>query len=129
MKPYVVDTNALLRFILKDVSQQYNQVEKLLMQAKIGKVRLVVLQIVVFELHFALLKYYHFGKVEIIEKLESFISSAYLDIESRAVFLEALKVYRNTSISFVDCFLAAKAKKESCTLFTFDKDLRKLMAQ
>lgn len=45
---FVVDTNVFLRFLLKDVKSQYQQAERFFRQAKSGKIKLIVPQIVIF---------------------------------------------------------------------------------
>lgn len=127
MKVYVLDTNALVRFLLLDNPLQAREVEKLFIQAKNGKVRLVVPQIVIFEVFFTLGKFYNFSKEDIIEKTSPLITSLYLEIQNREIFIKALafvKEYRN--LSFADCFVMVWAKEISANLFTFDKKLAKI---
>lgn len=126
MKRFIIDTNALLRFLLGDIPDQKVLVEKLLRRAKKSEIVIIVPEIVIFELYFALLKYYHFKKEEIINVLQSVVSADYLQAESKEVFLSALILYKANTISLADCFLAAYAKKEKADLFTFDRHLQKL---
>jgi len=126
MTRLVLDTNALLRFLLDDIHDQKVTVEKLLNQARADKVSLYVPQIVVFEINFTLTSHYHRKKEEIIDLLESITSAPFLDVESREIFDSALSLYRVTSISLVDCFLATVSKTTGAELFTFDKKLKKL---
>lgn len=129
MKQVIVDTNALLRFLLNDIPQQKKEVEKLLWQAKQNKRTIRILPIVIFEIDFTLRKYYQFGKEKLIDKLESIVGTDYMQVEQKEVFLEALKLYRVTNISFVDCFLLLQAESRGAELFTFDKKLIKLSKQ
>jgi len=123
IKKIVVDTNAILRFILNDVSSQAKQTEGILLKAKDKKIEIVAPQIVVFELQFALEKYYRFGKDVVIEKLKSIVSTSYIEIQDRRTFLSALNLYESTNLSFVDCFLKAFSHDIQSDLFTFDKKL------
>lgn len=122
----IIDTNALLRFLLNDIPDQKKSVEKLLQRAKKGQAEITVPQIVIFELHFILDKYYHFEKEKIISTLQSVVSTDYLQTESKEVFLQALIIYKTTTISLADCFLVAYSKREKAEVFTFDKNLQKL---
>lgn len=126
MTTLVVDTNIFLRFLLKDIPKQYNESEKLFKEAKGEKVELVVPQIVVFEVEFALSKYYHFLRGEIVDKVRSLINTQYLQIQDKEIFLGAVELYRRSTVSFTDCFLIAKAKLLGAEIFSFDKDLNKL---
>lgn len=127
MKQMIVDTNAFLRFLLDDIPEQKKTVERLLKQAEKSEVVLLVPQIVVFELQFILDKYYHFDKDKIIESLSSLIVADFLSVESKKVFIAALKLYTTENISFVDCFLIAKAQAEDAEIFTFDQKLKKII--
>lgn len=122
----IIDTNAILRWLLNDDPKQADQVESLLRQAREGEVELIIPEIIIFELHFALEKYYHFAKVDIFDKLKSLLLVDYLQVESQETLITALTTYQNTNLSFVDCFLIAKTKLKNGKLFTFDKDLKKL---
>lgn len=126
MKHFVVDTNAFLRLILNDIPNQADQVEKLIKQAKLGTVSLIVPQVIIFEIEFALSKYYQFSKEEIIDKLSSIISSPYLEIEDKEIFRKSVDLYQTKNLSLVDCFLISKAELAGAELFTFDKNLKKL---
>lgn len=127
MKRFVVDANAFLRLFLNDIVKQADEVEKLFHLAQEGKVQLFVPQITIFEIAFSLDKYYHFSKQEVIDKLKSIVSAPYLTIQSKEIFRKSLKLFEQENISFVDCFIATFAKNKDFLLFTFDKDLKKLM--
>lgn len=126
MKSVVVDTNAFLRLLLNDVPQQASQVKHLIRQAKKEQVRIIIPQIVLFEIDFILRKYYNFEKQEVIEKLKSLLSASYFIIEAVNTFQNALSLYEENNVSFVDCFLISKAEAEEAYLFTFDQKLKKL---
>lgn len=127
MKAIVADTNAFLRVFLDDIPKQKKIFEKLLEKAKGKQVLLLVPQIVIFEIEFILRKSYHVPKEEIIEKLHSLISASYLEVESRNIFLSALPLFKNNTISLVDSFLFSKAKARDAELFSFDEKLKKLL--
>lgn len=126
MKKIVVDTNPILRFFLNDIPKQKASFEDLLYQAKEHKILIIIPQIIIFELNFILDKYYHFSKLDIIDRLKVLVSTEYLEVESREDFIYALTLYSANSIDFVDCFLVAKAQNLNADLFTFDQKLKKL---
>lgn len=66
---------------------------RVLIKAKSKKLKIYVPQIIIFEILFALDKYYKFPKTEVIEKIGTLLVTSYLDIEDRMVFKEALEVY------------------------------------
>ncbi|OGK13751.1 hypothetical protein A3A93_05420 [Candidatus Roizmanbacteria bacterium RIFCSPLOWO2_01_FULL_38_12] len=126
MKTYIIDTNIILQFLLADIPIQYEKVKQIFLKAKNEKVQLFVPQIVIFEINFGLTKFYQLEKSTIIKKIESLLSTKYLQIESTDVFKRALNYYKDSSsLSLVDCFLLAKAESEDAELFTFDEKLKK----
>lgn len=127
MKQIVVDANAFLRLFLNDIPKQADEVEKLFEQAKEDKVKIIIPQIIVFEIVFALEKYYHFPKQEINEKLKSIVAANYLKIQNKEVFKKSLEFFEQEKISLADCFIASYVKYKDITLFTFDKNLKKLI--
>lgn len=126
MDVLILDTNAFLRFLLNDLPDQAEEVSALLKKAKAKKVEIFIPQIVIFEIEFALEKYYKFSKTEIIMTLGTLLATPYLKIQNRDVFQETMLLFANKNIDFVDCFLLCNAHQKEATLFTFDKDLKKL---
>ncbi|OGY25482.1 MAG: hypothetical protein A2Z11_03575 [Candidatus Woykebacteria bacterium RBG_16_43_9] len=127
MTRLIADTNVFLRFILKDNPKQYEDARKLFTSAKENKVELLVPQIVIFEIAFALEKYYQFAKDQIIDRLRALLSAGYLKIQDRDIFKRALDFYQSQNTSFVDCFLIAKAEGSQANIFTFDKNLNRFL--
>lgn len=126
MKRIIADTNAFLRVFLDDIPSQKKTFEKVLQKAKEKQIHLLVPQIVIFEIEFVLRKIYRVPKEKIIENLQTLVPISYIDIESREIFITALDHYSKENISFVDCFLLAKAESEKAEIFTFDKKLKEL---
>lgn len=127
IKQIVLDTNTFLRFLLNDIPQQADAVEKLFKQAQRGKVILFVPQIALFEIVFALDKYYHFSKTDIGDKIKAIITRQYLAIQDRELFNKAIECFLQQKISLADCFLIAFAEQKDAEVFTFDKDLQKTL--
>jgi len=127
MESLILDTNVFLRFLLDDIPVQTKEATRVFVKAKSKRLKIYVPQIIIFEILFALSKYYKFPKNEVIEKVGTLLVTSYLDIEDRIAFKEALEVYKSKNIDFVDCFLICKSKETNYTLFTFDKNLSKLV--
>lgn len=124
MSGLIADTNIFLRLILNDIPEQADEVERLLKKAKKDNVKILVPQIIIFEIEYALSKYYKFLKVEIIDKLEAILVAPYFSIQDGNIFKKSLKDYREKNLSLVDCFLMAKSEIEEVQIFTFDKNFK-----
>jgi len=126
MKTFVVDTNILLRFLLNDIPKQTEEVKKQIKFAKMGKVKLIIHSVVIFETIYALNKVYGFSREQIVEGLKKFIAFEYIEVLEREVIQESLDLFLTKNLSFVDCFLNKLGNKFNGEVLTFDRDLDKL---
>lgn len=126
MKLYYVDTNVFLRYLLKDNPQQCTQAEELFEKAKNKKVKLVVPQIILFEIQFVLSRTYRLPKQEVVESLSSLLAVEYFHIQNKDVLKNTLTIFEGSTNSLVDCFLFVVADRAKAELFTFDKKLKNL---
>mgnify|MGYP001558488455 FL=1 len=125
MKSYLIDTNYILRFLLKDPPLQSKTVREYFNEAKLGKISIWVSIIVFVELNFALMKFYRLDKSEIIDKLAFIAQIPYLEIEMREILLRALNIYAKSSLEFVDSIFLAQSQISGKDLLTFDQKLKK----
>ncbi len=126
MKEYILDTNYILRFFLKDIAEQTKIVKKYFIDARQGKISIHIPYIIFLELEYALKKIYGFPKHEIVSSLMSLAKSSYLKIERQQLIISALNLYLKYNFSLVDLILFSHALYENKELLTFDKRLRKL---
>ena len=123
---YLLDTNALLRYLRNDIPKQSAQVTEIVAKAK-QRQAIVTIPVVVFmELVFALWKFYGETKEAIGNQLFTLASNPVLDVEKREIVRQAFLLWKEKNVSFVDCFLAIEASIEGKTLFTFDEKLKRL---
>lgn len=123
---YLLDTNAVLRYLLNDIAPQAREVDKLFTLAKDSKCRVIVKSVVFVETVFVLTKSYGLNRAEVARQLSEFINIPYLEFEDRDLLSETLSKFSAVTVSFVDLMLAVEAQKTGKTLITFDKKLQKL---
>lgn len=126
MKVLVLDTNTLLRFLLDDVPSQTKEIRRKIELAKLDKIKLVIPQIVIFEIVYALTKEYGFKTEEVMEVLRKILINKYLQVQDGDIFEQTLSIF-SKKLSLADCFIYFFAKKKEAELFTFDKNLQKLL--
>ncbi len=126
MNKLVLDSNVFLRYLLKDIPAQYKEAEVLFRKAKKGKIELIVPQIVIFEIAFALSKYYSFPKEVVVQKIGSILATDYFQVQDKNIFSDCLPVYMSLNLSLSDCFIKYFARGQGIQIFTFDKALRKI---
>jgi predicted nucleic acid-binding protein len=123
----LVDTNTILRYLLKDVPHLYERAEELFGKVRTGEQRVEINEGVLAEVVYVLLKFYRVPKKEAVETLSAFLLYKGVAVRSKAEYVQALRLFGNTNLDFVDCLLAARAKARKLDLFTFDKELLKAM--
>ena len=74
---------------------------------------------------------YGIGREPIADKIEELIAVKTDLVDNGPIVSFAVRLFaKNTKLDFVDCLLAGYQKIAGCSIFTFDKDLKKqLLAQ
>ena len=123
MKNYLLDSNPLLRFLLNDNASQTREVGKLIELAKSGKLKLIIIPSVLFEVSHVLLRVYKLPAKITQSMITSILQVSYFHIKERITLLMAVRLWQESSISFHDAYLATYSKQNGMDLFTFDKKL------
>ena len=121
MKKSSLDTNALLRLLLKDVPEQHEMIKQLIAQADRT---FLVSDTAIIELVFVLERHYEFSRSLIKEAIDALVSvtNILININSIQGALEAYTAH--PMLSFEDCYLAEEAARNNAVpLWTFDKKL------
>jgi len=120
----ILDTNVLLRFLVKDNSAQYNLAKQWFKEAEDGKRKIIVVPLVVAEACYVLASFYEQSHDKIADMLEVFVSQRWLQVEERDILLGLWQYYRK-GLHFVDSYLRAWAELRDGNMLTFDKALNK----
>lgn len=124
-----VDTNYFLRFLLKDDPIQHEIAKNLFLQAARGKADLATTLVVLFEIYWVLTSYYKYDKQAISETLLKLLNLNF-SLEERETFIQALYLFRNSSLDLEDCYNLSFAKQRQVKEFkTFDEKLKKVFAR
>lgn len=117
-----LDTNVLVRYVVRDDGPQLAAVRSLIQQCVVAGQSLFVPVTVVLELEWVLRSSYDCAKAEVIQVVATLFSAAELRFESEHALEVALQLYREGAADFADCVhvaLAAQAGEQP--LLTFDK--------
>lgn len=117
----IIDTNPLLRLVLSDNKTQHDEVVKLLKKNEV----LVIAQ-VIFEMEYVLRKVYKVPKREICECLEKLLTTKGMLVEEKQVLSTSIKLFVEKNVDLVDAYLWVRARELGTTVFSFDKDFKKL---
>jgi predicted nucleic-acid-binding protein len=117
-----LDTNALVRFLLRDDPKQSETVRDILAHAqRTGEALLVPLP-VVFELLWVLSSVYHFERETIIRSLEALLTMPVLKFHRHELVTELCRRGRTSATDLDDLLIGLNADALGCeTVLTFDK--------
>lgn len=123
-----IDTNILIRILVKDDDIKRKVCEKLLEKAKRKEVILYILPVAIIEIVWVLEKYYKLDKNVIRELVEAILNTPELKCEMEGVFKEAIKSYEEKNIKFADAVMGYWGIERGFSIvYTFDeKDFKRI---
>ena len=102
-----LDTNILMRYFTKDDPVKAQAALTLLQRVERGEERVLTSIMVVFETVFLLERRYKVPKQHVRQLVEDLLSLRGLQLEGKALCLQALALYEASNISFTDAYTAA----------------------
>ena len=119
---FLLDTNAILRFILNDVPKQNKLIVEFI-QSNPAAIRLEVFVEVVYVLE----KYYKKSRPEIAKIIAVLGRTENLLIQYPHIVERSLHLFIEENLDIVDCILCSFNNLEGYGVFTFDKKLNSLL--
>lgn len=117
----VLDANYILRYLLQDDENMFLQAANV-----IENERCLLLGEVMAEVIYVLHGYYKVPRTETARALTALLALPNIQPNAqREKYLDALKIFSENSLDYVDCLLCAWGKSESVS--TFDKKLQKCL--
>lgn len=117
----VADANAILRFLLKDNQDQYEEATKVFDSNE----QIYVPSEIIAEVVYVLQKVYLISREEIRSRLVHFISYPNVILDESDTICNALNAYADSNLDYADCIVYSHAKSKSSDIFSFDKGLLK----
>ena len=118
-----LDTNVLVRYLLRDDPVQAARAERELERNE----RFLIDSIVLCELVWVLETGYGFSRTEIAAALERILGTAQFEIESKDLALAALDDFRRSAADFSDCLIGRRNQAAGVPeTVTFDRNLKGL---
>jgi predicted nucleic-acid-binding protein len=121
------DTNVIIRYLLKDIPDQYEESAGFFESVRNGSKSAVILESVLVECVYILVKFYKAPKSEVVASLTGLLRYKGVVNRDKDAMVEALRVFSENNLDVVDCVLIAKGNYDGMTLFTFDKALGKVL--
>ena len=122
-----IDTNVLVRFLVRDDESQFEKVRKLIKREVAAGRRVFISQLVLLETEWVLRSRYNLSKIEIIAAISGLLDATDVQFEDEPAIEAALFVWRDNVADFADCLIGAQNKRLGCrTTATFDARAAKL---
>jgi predicted nucleic-acid-binding protein len=116
----ILDTNAILRFILQDNQEQASFVEEQMLQNKF----LIPIEVIA-EMVYVLNKVYKVDRESIRQLVCDILYVRNAVIPNMKIIESALQIFAMENLDFVDCILISYAKIEGYKIISFDQKLNK----
>jgi predicted nucleic-acid-binding protein len=122
-----IDTNVLVRYLVRDDQSQYERARRLIhREVNTGEPVLVSL-LVLLEMEWVLRSRYELAKPDIVAVLSSLLQTVELAFEDEPSVEHAIYSWKNSLSEFADCLIDARNRRLGCrATATFDRKALKL---
>lgn len=125
----VLDTNVVLRFILRDHETMSVAAYELFIKAGDGDVQLMLDPVVIAECCFVLSgRIYAFSKSDIASVLSKIVMLDGVVVDEASHINDALEIFSKYGVDYADAYLTAVARAKNLMVATFDQDFRRIGA-
>lgn len=116
-----VDTNVLVRFLVRDDEAQYEKARKLIKREIAAGRCVFISQLVFLETEWVLRSRYGLSKQRLIEAISGLLDAADVRFEDEPAIEEALFIWKDTTADFADCLIGVRNRRLGCrATATFD---------
>lgn len=126
---HLIDANVIVRFLTADHEEHFHKAKEILLKIESREMEAEILDGVLAEVYFVLLKVYGLPKQSIIKDLKTILSLDGIVGDNKIILFEALSILERKNIDFVDALICAKAKLQNYDILSFDNDLKKCIKQ
>jgi predicted nucleic-acid-binding protein len=122
-----IDTNVLLRFLVRDDEAQFEKARRLIKREVGAGESVFVSLLVLLESEWVLRSRYGLQKTEIIEAISALLDATEVRFEDEPAIEEALFIWKDVAAGFADCLIGARNRRLGCrATATFDAKAVKL---
>lgn len=122
MQKAIVDTNILIRLLIKDDDRQREACIRLLGKAKNKELMLYILPVAILETVWILEKYYKLPRKAVRDFIEALLNTPEILCEMENVFKLAIAVYEEKNIKFADAVMGYWGMEKNLNIiYTYDK--------
>ncbi len=116
-----IDTNVLVRFLVRDDEAQFEKARRLIKREIGAGENVFVNLLVLLETEWVLRSRYFLRKTEIIEAISRLLDATEVQFEDEPAIEEALFIWKDGAAEFADCLIGAHNRRLRCrATATFD---------
>src|SRR3989304_4662370 len=109
-----IDTNILVRFLVRDDEAQFEKARKLIKREVAAGRRVFVSQLVLLETEWVLRSRYSLSKSQIIGAISGLLDAGDIRFEDEPAIEEALFIWKDTTADFADCLIGSQNRRLGC---------------
>jgi len=122
-----VDTNVLVRYLIRDDQSQYEKARRLIEREVSKGEPVLVSMLVLLEAEWVLRSRYELAKAEIVTAFSALLDTADLAFEDEPSVEHAVYSWKDSTADFADCLIEARNRRLGCrATATFDGRALKL---
>ena len=121
---YLLDTNVIIRFLVGDHPEHLEIATDIFTQIENGEYEVEILEVVIMEALFVLVKFYKLPQSEVIADLKRIIALRGV-VGNKVLLIETLNIVDNKNIDFVDALICAKSRLQGYGRLSFDSDVNR----
>jgi len=121
---YLLDTNVIIRFLVGDHQEHLEIATEIFTKIELGEYQVEILEPVIMEALFVMVKFYKLPQLEVIGDLKKIISLKGV-VGDKILLIETLHIIEDKNIDFVDALICAKSRLQGYGKLSFDKDVNK----
>jgi predicted nucleic-acid-binding protein len=116
-----VDTNVLVRYLIRDDQSQYEKARRLIEREVSKGEPVLVSMLVLLETEWVLRSRYELAKAEIVTAFSALLDTADLAFEDEPSVEHAVYSWKDSTADFADCLIGARNRRLGCrATATFD---------
>lgn len=116
-----IDTNVLVRFLVRDDEVQFDKARKLIRREVATGRCVFVSHLVLLETEWVLRSRYSLPKNLIVEAISGLLDATDVQFEDEPAIEQALFLWKDTTVDFADCLIGVKNRRLGCrATVTFD---------
>ena len=122
-----LDTNVLVRFLVRDHEAQFERAQRLIKREVAAKRKVLISLLVLLEAEWVLRSRYGLQKPQIMDAIAGLLDATETEFEDEPAIEEALYHWKESNADFADCLVGAHYRRLGCRgTATFDARALKL---